>query len=366
MTRASAFVASPGYYTLAVDGRLSSDAVLGPFTVFTRRLLYDVLDVTSLFIRRPAPEQEPTHDGGGSVHVEPDERIHTSAMASHSMTTPRTIPTQRHALAVTLANGWYSQPTVALGPRMMSLRLNIAYVLPNMSRGTVVVVSNSSWYATDGPTTLADIYLGAVHDASLETIGWELPGYNMSSNTPMGRWSPATELVSPLLPTVGVLRAQVMPPIRRVESFKPVSTTFFAATASAEAMWVIDFGQNMAGTVCLSIPAAVIAAAPSGSNITVRHAEAVYPNGSLHHLYGERVAETVTYTISPSTTHSDVVYEPAHTYFGFRYVAISGETLTHFVRHSRSVNSSHATDRVVSGREADVPASECRRPFRSQ
>ena len=45
----------------------------------------------------------------------------------------------------------------------------------------------------------------------------------------------------------------------------------------------------MAGTVQLSIPNAVLDAAPAGSVITIRHAETLWPNGSLHHLYGAKV-----------------------------------------------------------------------------
>ena len=55
-THARAYVASPGYYSLRVDGALADEErVLGAFTVFTRKILYDVLDVTALLMM----------DGGG-------------------------------------------------------------------------------------------------------------------------------------------------------------------------------------------------------------------------------------------------------------------------------------------------------------
>jgi hypothetical protein len=376
LTRARAIVASPGYYTLTVDGRSASNNVLGPFTVFTRRVLYDVVDVTALLEPPPPPQQQQQQQQHQRQQENQPLLAHTVAVKTtdahaHTIESPSS-PTRRHALALTLGNGWYSQPTIALGPRMVCLRLSVAYALPNGSHGTAVVVTDTaSWQAADGPTVVADIYEGAVHDAALETTGWEFPGYN-TSLAPRGRWGPVTSLPSPLQPGVGVLRAQVMPPIRRVEVFEPVSVKYFpASSVDQRVVWVVDFGQNMAGTVRLTVPALVISTAAPGSNITLRHAEAVYPNGSLHHLYGARVAESVTYVVSPSSANGDdVLYEPAHTYFGFRYVEISGEALHHFThgvtrgeRHSgssssdsdSSTNSSKTSSGGVDSLDDEVP-----------
>ena len=272
VTRARAFVASPGYCTLRLDGHDTDDSVLGAFTVFTRRILYDVLDLTEL-LRRPA----------NSTAVPP-----TRPGDSHSRSVP--VPPTRHALALTLANGWYSQPTVNLGPRMASVVLRIGYTVPAVPGNpgattpvgpgelTAVVVSDGSWRATHGPAVLNDFYRGVTHDARVETPGWELPAYT----EPPGRWVPATQLPSPLLPGSGVLRVTGMPPIRRAEAFTPHSIRWFGPSpvnpAAGGGGWVVDFGQNIAGTVELSIPAAVLAAARPGTNITIRHAETVHPD----------------------------------------------------------------------------------------
>lgn len=308
VTRARAFVASPGYYTLRLNGAdADTGAVQGAFTVFTRRVLYDVHDITQLLL------------GGGSGDG-----------------------TQRHAVAITLGNGWYSQPTVNLGPRMVLVYIAVDYAHGRgnaTQRGTTAVVSNAAWQAADGPTTLADIYLGATHDARLETPGWEQTGYPYSSAPT--RWTPASVLPSPLLPSAGVLRAQIMPRIRQCQTFQPKAVRWYPKTATGPAAWVVDFGQNMAGTVQLTIPKAVLAATTAGSIITVRHAETVWPNGSLHHLYGGKVQERLTYIVGASrgsssratqTEHSSgVVFEPRHTSMGFRYIELSGSALDYGV-----------------------------------
>ena len=194
--------------------------MLGPFTVFTRRVLYDVHDVTHLLGETPHGNRSSGGKGGtaaGTIAV---------------------------AIAVTLGNGWYSQPTVGLGPRMALVHVAVDYANQDGTHGDLVVPSTGAWQAATGPTTLADIYLGATHDARLETPGWERPGYDHA--TAPGRWTPATVLPSPLLPGgIGVLRAQTMPRIRRCETFRPVSVKWFPKTAAAAAVWVVDFGQYM-------------------------------------------------------------------------------------------------------------------------
>ena len=159
VTRARAYVASPGYYSLRLDGQDADDTVLGAFTVFTRRILYDVLDVTALL-------------------------LNSTPVSAVNVKKKATTPT-RHALAVTLANGWYSQPTVNLGPRMVSIVLRIDYATAaafdpastsTVRGGSLVVVSDGTWRQTHGPTVMNDIYQGVVqrprHAGLLHALQW--------------------------------------------------------------------------------------------------------------------------------------------------------------------------------------------------
>lgn len=322
VTRARAFVASPGYYSIAIDGNAGSDAALGSFTVFTRRILYDVLDVTATL--------NPRTTYGFPTHTEqavPGDRYQETT----DIRTEDASPATQHVVAITLGNGWYSQPTVALGPRTVSLYMSIAYVLPDGHANVTVVVTDSSWVVTAGPTTLSDIYLGATYDARLATPGWDKPGFVTTAT----RWHPATVHPSPLVKNVGLLRSQIMPRIRRCETFQPQSTRWFSGdNQTSQGVWVVDFGQNMAGTVEITIPGVLLLGTQPGTNITVRHAEMVWPNGTLHHLYGRAVSETLTVIVTTQSRNGefepdDIVYEPRFTYMGFRYVEISGSALSH-------------------------------------
>jgi alpha-L-rhamnosidase len=306
ITRARVYIAAPGYYSLCLDGKVADEArVLGAFTVFTRKILYDHFDVTSLLLR------------------EGDQDINGNVAGNSSN------GSNLHALTITLANGWYSQPTVNLGPRMVSVVLRIDYALPNNTlESTMAVVSDGSWRETHGPETANDIYLGTTHDARQETPGWWLANYTEASDP--GRWGAAAVLPSPLLPGVGTMRVATMPPVRRCKAFEPHAIKWFAPTATTPANWVVDFGQNIAGTVQLTIPPSVLAAAPVGANITLRHAEVSWANGSLHHMYGHKIAEITTYVMDgdgDAKAGGGIVFEPRFTYSGFRYVEVSGSAL---------------------------------------
>ena len=69
----------------------------------------------------------------------------------------------------------------------------------------------------------------------------------------------------------------------------------------------------------------------------------MWPNGSLHHLYGKNVQERLTYIVAASNASLDtasnasgggggggggVVFEPRFTSMGFRYVELSGSSTT--------------------------------------
>ena len=99
VTLARVHVATPGYCSLHVNGAdVDPGAVMGAFTVFTRKTLYNVYDVTTLLAAPPpASTLNPSH--------------------------------RNHTVALTLANGWYSQPTVDLGPRVVMVYLVIVRLL---------------------------------------------------------------------------------------------------------------------------------------------------------------------------------------------------------------------------------------------
>jgi alpha-L-rhamnosidase len=252
------YIVGLGYYQARINGQQVGDHVLGPFTTFEYRLLYDAHDVTDL------------------------------------------IRFGQNALSVTLGHGWYAQPSVKVGGR--SLRC-IMFIFFEGGGGFPVKSSKDSWKQTDGPIVVDDIYIGETYNASMETPGWDMPGYNDS------HWANATALKT--LPT-GSFSAHMMPHAKKVDTYSALNIT-----QPGPGVFVFDFGQNMAGfcTLHLDQPG------QRGTNITLLHAEMMFENGFVQHRYSNSPELTVYIFSGDEDT---IEFEPRFTYYGFRYVQITG------------------------------------------
>ena len=99
-------------------------------------------------------------------------------------------------------------------------------IVANMSDGSSVTMgTDESWKARNGAITYSHLWHGEIYDARRETQEhWASPptaaldSQLTVGGSPAG-WAPA-KLMSPI---VGVLSPQLMPPIRIVQSFEPVS-----------------------------------------------------------------------------------------------------------------------------------------------
>ena len=247
--RARAYIAGLGYYEMLLNGRKVGRSVLDPaFTTYDKRVLYATYDVTSLLQRGP------------------------------------------NAIAVTLGEGWY-------GGRVLLLQLNVEME----GGGRLEVATDSTWKVTQGPIIADSIYNGESYDASRETPGWERPGYDDS------KWKLASLVEGPK----GVLSAQLMPPIRVVDTIVPLKMT-----SPKPGVYVYDMGQNFSGWVQLRLKTRLRA------TIRLRHAELLYDDGTLNVENLRRARATDTYV---TRAHGgEEVWEPRFTYHGFRYVELTG------------------------------------------
>ena len=108
----------------------------------------------------------------------------------------------------------------------------------------------------------------------------------------------------------GALAAQMIEPIRVTGVIKPV-----AVTEPQPGVFIFDLGQNMVGWCRLKVRG------PAGTQVSLRHAETLNPDGTLY-LDNLRSAKvTDLYTLKGKGTE---VYEPRFTYHGFRYVEVRG------------------------------------------
>jgi len=247
--RARAYIAGLGYYELRLNGHKAGRSVLDPaFTTYDKRVLYATYDVSGLLQRGP------------------------------------------NAIAVALGQGWY-------GGRVLRLQLNVELE----GGGHLEVVSDASWKVAQGPLLADSVYDGETYDARQETPGWERPGYDDS------KWKPASLVEGPK----GILSAQLMPPIRVVDTIVPLRMT-----SPRPGVYVYDMGQNFSGWVQLRVQG------PRGATVRLRHSELLYDDGTLNVENLRRARATDTYILRGDG--GEEIYEPRFTYHGFRYVELTG------------------------------------------
>lgn len=261
--RATAYLSGLGLSELYLNGSKVGDAVLSPgCTEYDKRVFYVTYDVTNA------------------------------------------IQNGKNAVGVWLGNGRYYAPRLSEPTNTRTYHYPTARVLMRleMQDGSVQnVISDTQWKITDeGPIRANNEYDGETYDARMELTGWDQPGYDDAG------WQPAQPAAEP----GGVMAAQMIEPIRVVETLHPV-----AITNPRPGVYIYDMGQNMVGWCRISVEG------PKGTPITLRHAETVKPDGSLYldNIRGAKVTDI--YTLKGEGVE---VYEPRFTYHGFRYVELTG------------------------------------------
>lgn len=164
----------------------------------------------------------------------------------------------------------------------------------------VEIVGTDESFTTGTGSVLANsLYDGEEHDARLEPVGWDLPGFDDST------WAPAEPFDWDLttLVTTGA------PPIRRTQELAPISIL-----PNRDGKPIVDFGQNISGWVRLKVRG------PAGQTVTLRHAE-VLVDDELNTETLRTAAATDRYTLRGD---GEETWEPRFTFHGFRFVEVDG------------------------------------------
>jgi len=212
----------------------------------------------------------------------------------------------RNALGAILADGWYaghlmtkrnSEKRCVWGKDLSLLvTLRITY-----SDGSVETFgTDANWRWAHGAFRAADHYDGEHYDARQEPSSWRLPGFDDSE------WEAVTEYPAP----GAALVAKTCPNVRRIEE-----RSAQRRTEPVSGRWVYDFGQNMVGRIRLRPNA------PAGTIVTIRHAEMLEQDGTLHTANLRGAECTDTYVCRGG---AEELYEPRFTFHGFRYAEVSG------------------------------------------
>lgn len=212
-----------------------------------------------------------------------------------------------NCLAVAVAPGWRKNGTEFMfsmlgerkiefyGDSVLWAMLRVTY-----EDGTTEdIVTGADWQCAVGPQT-SEIFNGETFDASRNLSLDELCEIPVKIADAPG----------------GILRPMTLQPIREQESYAPVEIT-----QPKPGQFVVDFGQNLAGVVCLWLTEEMTA----GQKITLRHAEELNEDGTLF-IEPLRGAKQLDTYIAAGDARDLSVWQPEFTYHGFRYVEVCGLT----------------------------------------
>ncbi len=248
VVRATAYVCGLGYHELRINGRKAGSNVLDPgWTTYDTRALYVAHDVTSM------------------------------------------LKAGANAVGVMLGDGWFKG-------KALLFQLNI-----ELAGGkTMSVVSDATWKAMSGPVVEDSVYNGETYDARLEMPGWDEPGFADKG------WTKAAAVAGPR----GVLSAQMMPPIRVMDTLVPLKMT-----TPRPDVYVFDMGQNASGWARLRVTGA------RGAAVKLRFAELLYSDGMINQ---ENLRSARAQDVYILKGEGEEAWEPRFTYHGFRYVEVTG------------------------------------------
>ena len=257
-------VTALGAYRAFLNGKpVAPQNLLDPgFTDFSKRVLYQTYDVTSMLTRGD------------------------------------------NTIAAVLGAGWHGSPMTWAGTRAYpgpdALRAQLDITLADGSHRTIA--TDNTWQTTSAPILFSEIYAGEVYDARLETSGWNVPHYHAKN------WTNAVHVDAP---NTVQLTAQPNLSIAVSNTIHPNVIT----PANAAHPFIYDMGQNMVGNIVLHVHG------PRGTIVRMRFAERLNPDGSIYTENLRNATATDIYILSGS---GEETYTPSFTFHGFRYVELSG------------------------------------------
>jgi alpha-L-rhamnosidase len=208
-----------------------------------------------------------------------------------------------NCLGAMLGDGWFRGRSGWEGRRDLygkKLALLTQLVIRYADGTQEIVTSDENWKAATGAVVWSDIYDGEEYDARLEKAGWSAAGFDDKD------WKTVTAMDAPKAKIV----APAGLPVKKIEELKVAKVLKTPAGDT-----VLDMGQNMVGWVKFRVTA------PSGTAISLRHAEVLDKSGNFYTANLRTAKETIQYTTRGGGTE---VYEPHFTFQGFRYVAVGG------------------------------------------
>ncbi|WP_369753954.1 family 78 glycoside hydrolase catalytic domain [Flavobacterium sp. WC2409] len=261
---AKVYVTSRGLYEVQINGKRMGDSYLSPgWTSYDKHLQYQTYDVSNL------------------------------------------LSEGKNAIGAIVGSGWYrtrlgweNRQNIYGKETALLFQMVIKYT----DGTTETVVSDTSWKASNSHIISSEIYNGEVQDARLEQKNYSVANFDDS------KW---TNVVNKDFPT-NYITAAINEPIRKHENLKPI-----AVLTSPKGETILDFGQNLAGWVKVSVQG------KAGDIIKLSHVEMLDKKGTPYFENLRSAKAQATYTLSGNGIET---FEPHFTTFGFRYLKVEGIT----------------------------------------
>lgn len=254
-------VTALGVYRLVINGTPVTDEILSPgWTSYHKRVLTATYDVSHL------------------------------------------LDTGENVIGAALGDGWYRgrlgwDPDDSRGRYGREVAL-LAQLEVITSDGSITrVVSNDTWTGTTGPVRRADFYDGCLIDLRSARPGWDRPGFDDTD------W----EGVKIVGQGSTHISQRVAEPVKEIGSWE------VEPSAHQDGTVLLDGGQNIAGHVSLKVKG------EPGTEVVVRHAEVLNPDGSLHTLSLRSAEAKDRYILAES---GEAQLQPEFTFHGFRYATV--------------------------------------------
>ena len=253
------YISSHGLYQVFINGeKVTSDLFTPGWTSYNKRTQYQTYDITNLL--KP-----------------------------------------QNAIGAIVGDGWYRGN---IGGKVQRNYFGdksalIAQMEITFSDGTSqLIATDGSWKTGNGPLILSDIYNGETYDATLETEGWDLPGFKA------GSYITAIILDHPK----NILIAPVSYPVRAIAEQIPQK---IITTPKGETVY--DMGQNMVGWIRLKVKG------NRGDHVILKFAEVLDKEGNFYTDNLRKAKATDEYILKGG---EEETFEPYFTFHGFRFVKL--------------------------------------------
>jgi alpha-L-rhamnosidase len=210
-----------------------------------------------------------------------------------------------NAIGALLGEGWYAgnlltrkrAELLGMTPKLIG-QLELTYADGRVE----TITTDPSWKGTSaGPIRAGGLYHGEDYDSALELGSWDAAGYDDSA------WA---EVKTTQVAATPLLVPKRLAPVRVMKQVPAVKLTEPEA-----GRYVFDFGQNLVGVPHLKLP--VVA----GEKVAIRFAEILKKDGTLYTKNYRSARSQASYLANAT---GEVAWQPSLSFFGFRYVEISG------------------------------------------